>query len=208
MSLQLLEKRQSTTRGNIHHSTISHDEAQRIVGEYITENIDRRFQAVNSKHRLNTTEWRFFVRCEEGPVGTLLFDSKIGHVIAPTDSEIRQMREKAAILKARRQGILPVNRHGFILAEYARRQAERYLNEHVAMFFNAADPVFVLGKSALWQTTIVFKMYDIGPFALAFLDINAKTGDVFPLTQEQILKIKERTHAIVEFYTQETAETL
>jgi|GEM_PF-4534727 len=46
-------------------------------------------------------------------------------------------------------------------------------------------------------------MYDIGPFALGFLDVNAKTGEVFPITDNQISTMEERAYAIVEFYTKE-----
>ncbi|MFN8486510.1 MAG: hypothetical protein U0350_02895 [Caldilineaceae bacterium] len=185
---------------------ISQADAQQIVRRYVATAIDPVFEVVSDihAHRAPNSQaiWRFFVRCEDGPLYTIEVDIATGKVFALTSDEIRVIREKATIYAARKQGILPVDERGYVLAEYARRQADSYIGNQIAMFFNAIDPVFVPGDPPRWQVTIVFKMIDIGPITLGTLDVNAQTGEPIMLTVEQIQKIKERARVIVEFQTQ------
>lgn len=190
-------------------STLSQADAQRIANAYVTTNLDPAFEVVPDTHThrqvREPARWRFFVRCADGPVTTLYVDAQTGAVIPLTPDEIRIVREKAAILTARRQGVLPVDAQGYVLGEYARRRADAYLGDQIAMFFNAADPLFVPGDPPRWQVTIVFKRYHRGPFTLGVMDVNAHTGEVLPLSKSQLKRIRERAHALVEFQTQTAA---
>jgi hypothetical protein len=104
-------------------------------------------------------------------------------------------------LAARKEGELPVNEQGYVLGEYARRRASRYLGEQLSMFYEGTEPILVPGDRPVWQVTIVFKMYDVGPFTLGVLDIDAKTGEPIPLTTEQIESIREQTRATIRHQT-------
>jgi hypothetical protein len=116
------------------------------------------------------------------------------------------IREKAAIMAARKQGRAPVDEFGFVLGEYARRQASGYLDDQISMFYGGTDPIFVPGDPPVWQVTIVFKMYDQGPFALGVMDVDARTGEPIPLAPEHIKRIQERTRAIIGHQTPASAE--
>lgn len=147
--------------------------------------------------RLGLPVWRFIVRCEYGPLHPIHVDAQTGNVIALTDKEISVIGEKAAILAARKEGILPVNERGNVLGEYVRRQANWYLSDQISLFYSAADPIFVPADPPVWQVTIVFKMYNQGPFTLGVMDVDAKTGEPIPLSAKQIEQIRERTCAII-----------
>jgi hypothetical protein len=134
-------------------------------------------------------------------LATIFVDAKTGTVIPLTAAEICLIHEKVAILRCRSLGVLPVNDQGYVLGEYARKRAQRYLGDAIAMFFEGADPVLIDGEQAVWHVTIVFKMYEIGPVALGTLDIDALTGEPVALTTEQIKQIKERANAIVKLRT-------
>jgi hypothetical protein len=95
---------------------------------------------------------------------------------------------------ARQHGLLPVAAQGHVLGEYARRRAERYLGDHLALFFHAAELLFVPGDPLRWQVTIVFKRYELGPFTLGVMDVDALTGKPLPLTKPQIKRIRERAN--------------
>jgi hypothetical protein len=187
-------------------STISEIEAYQAASQYVATQIDPAFAVVGdhlaNRQSLHHDTWRFFIRCEYGPLSVLKVDVQTGKVAALTEQEIRVIREKAAMYAARQQGILPVNQQGYVLAEYARRRADRYLGDNIGMFFGATEPVFVPSTPARWQMTIVFKMYDIGPVTLGTLDVDAKTGEPTQLTAKQIQHLRGRAHAIVEFQTQ------
>lgn len=159
----------------------------------------------NSRQISRRTTWRFFVVCAYGPLCILEVDRQSGQVIPLTENEIQAIRQKAVIYVARKEGVLPVNEQGHVLSEYARKAAERYLSDQLGMYFGAADPVFVLGKPPHWQITILFKRYHLGPFTLGVMDVDAKTGEPISLPKAQLKRIRERTHALIEFYTQTAA---
>jgi hypothetical protein len=149
--------------------------------------------------------WQFIVRCAAGPLDALAVDVQTGAVIPLAADKIRVIREKAAVYTARKQGVLPVDAQGYVLGEYARRRAERYLGEQIGMFFNAVDPVFVPGDAPRWQVTIVFKRYHRGPFTLGIMDVDTTTGEPIPLSKLHLKRIRERAHALVEFHAQTAA---
>lgn len=149
--------------------------------------------------------WQVILCCQHGPLGVLQVDPQTGQLIPLTEDEIRILREKALIYAARKKGILPVDEDGYVLGEYARRMADRYLGDQIGMFFGAKEPVFVFNENPLWQLTVFFKMQSVGPYTLATIDVDAKTGEPITLTEAQIQKIKDRTHDIVDHRTQATA---
>jgi hypothetical protein len=188
--------------------TISEAEALRAASTYVAIHIDPAFTVVNGTryyHKLLRREvWQFIIRCPQGPLDAIHIDVQTGTVLPQTDEYVRVIREKAALLVAREQGGLPLNEQGYVLAEYARRRARSYLDTHLSMFYDGIDPVFVPGEPPLWQVTIVFQMYDSGPFMLGVLDVEATTGEPIPLSMKQIKRIRERTRAIIRHQTPAT----
>jgi len=189
---------------------VSQVDAQRAARNYVATSIDPSFEVVSDVHAnrplSNRAVWRFFVRCEYGPLAAIEVDAQSGKINALTSNEIRVLREKAAIFAAKKQDVLPVDAQGHVLGEYARRRADRYLGDHIAMYFEAVDPVFVPGDPPRWQVTIVFKRYYLGPFTLGIMDVDAQTGEPIALSKQQLKRIRERTHALITSHTQTTAE--
>ncbi|MEZ4866212.1 MAG: hypothetical protein R3C14_33150 [Caldilineaceae bacterium] len=189
---------------------ISLADAHHVARTYVATAIDPTFTVVSDRHTNDPqanprTIWRFFMLCAHGPLCALKVDAATGEVIPLSATEIRVMREKAAIYAARTEGVLPLNEQGYVLGEYARKRADRYLGDQIGMYFDATDPVFVPRESPCWQVTIVFKRYHLGPFTLGVMDVDAKTGEPIPLTKTQLKRIRERTHAFIEFHTQTAA---
>jgi hypothetical protein len=189
--------------------TMSQADAHRIASQWVATAIDPTFAVVSGArlhHPASDREvWQFVIRCEDGPLDAIEVDTQRGAVIPLPEDKIHVIREKAAIYAARKQGVLPVDAHGYVLGEYARRRAERYLGEQIGMFFNAADPMFVPGDAPRWQVTVVFKRYYRGPFTLGIMDVDAPTGEPIPLSKLQLKRIRERAHALVEFHAQTAA---
>lgn len=80
-------------------------------------------------------------------------------------------------------------------AARATAKANGYLSKYVGVLFGAEEPVFLQLDRPVWQLSITFKMNDIGPLTVGLLDVDAFTGEVLPLSAEQILMIQERTDA-------------
>lgn len=191
---------------NIH--TVSDLDARRVARDYVATHISPTFEVVSGTRFQSKASgdevWQFVIRCPHGPLDAIEVNAQTGVVISLPDDKIRVIREKAAIYAARRRGALPVDAQGYVLGEYARRQASRYLGDYLSMYYEGAEPLFIPGDPPMWQVTIIFKMYDVGPFTLGVLDVDAKTGEPLPLSTEQIERIRERTRAIVRSQTPAT----
>ena len=191
-------------------STVSQADAERTASAYVTANLDPAFEVVDGARYyskpLGREIWRFFIRCVHGPVGAIRVDAQTGEVNPLAADEIRAMREKAAIFVARRQGRLPVDAQGYVLAEYARRQADSYLGAEVSLFYSATNGVFVPLARPIWQFAIQVRLPRLGVLGImGTLDVDAQSGEVTPLTHKQIKRIRERADALVEFRTQTAA---
>ena len=88
----------------------------------------------------------------------------------------------------------------------ARRGANGYLSMDVAMAIVADDPILVWGERPVWRMTTSLLLADWGRVAqLGTIDVDAMTGDIIPLTAEQIAAIQERANELATRLTLETA---
>jgi hypothetical protein len=182
-------------------SVVSLMDAQCVAQDYVAAHLDPAFEVVEGTryyHKpLGREIWQFIIRCAHGPLDAIAVDVRTGTVIPLATDKLRIIQEKAALYAARKRNVLPVNGDGYVLGEYARRQVSSYLDEHISLFYEGADPVLVPGEPPVWQVTISFKQYHLGPFTLGVMDVDARTGEPFPLTSKQIKRIRERTRAII-----------
>jgi hypothetical protein len=189
-------------------TTVSASDAQRAAHTYVAAHIDPLFEVVSGTRFHSKASgrevWQFVIRCPHGPLDAIEVDAETGTVIPLPEDKRRAICEKAAIYTARHRGALPTDAQGYMLGEYARRRASRYLGDLLSMYYDGADPLFVPGDPPVWQVTIIFKMYDVGPFTLGVLDVDAKTGEPLAIPSEQIERIRERTRAIVRAQTPAT----
>jgi len=191
-------------------STISQADAQCAASAYVATHIDPSFELVDGARfhskPLGREIWQFIIRCKHAPLDVIDVDAQTGAVIPLAPEAIHAVREKAAIAEARKRGVLPVDTHGYVLAEYARRQADSYLGTEVSLFYSATEGTFMPLARPLWQFLIRVRLPRLGTLGiLGTLDVDAQTGEVIPLTNKQIKRIRERADALVEFRTQAAA---
>lgn len=91
--------------------------------------------------------------------------------------------------------------HPTLTGDQARRKANGYLTKHVSMYFGAENPIFLPLARPVWQLSIIFLRDQIGPVQLAFVDVDALSGEVLPLTADQIQELRSRAHAFVTCHT-------
>ena len=128
-------------------TAVSEADAQYAASAYVAAKIDPAFAVVSGAwvhHPAPGREvWQFVIRCEDGPLDAIEVDAQTAEVMPLSDDKIHVIREKAAIYAARKRGVVPVNAHGYVLGEYARRQADSYLSMEISLFYSATDGVFV-----------------------------------------------------------------
>lgn len=95
-----------------------------------------------------------------------------------------------------------------ISSERATYRAKNYLARHVGMYYRAVEPVLLsLDNKLVCQVNVSFKMYDIGPFIVRLLDVDAETGDVSPYTNQEIETLRGRASAFVKLHTPSAASS-
>ncbi len=102
---------------------------------------------------------------------------------------------QANLLTIQNGAIHDKNSSPAISAARAVAKANGYLSKYVGVLFGAETPFFLPLARPIWQVSVTFKMNDIGPFMAGLLDVDAITGEILPLSSEQIFMIQERTDA-------------
>ena len=79
----------------------------------------------------------------------------------------------------------------------ARRYANDYLGNDVGMTILANNPSLLMGDSPCWRFDVDLQLPSLGKVAtLGQLDVNASSGTVTPLSDEEIDKVQNLADAI------------
>lgn len=79
----------------------------------------------------------------------------------------------------------------------ARRRANAYLAGYVTMMTLPGVPSLVIQDKPVWRFPVYFNYPHLGEIGtLGAIEVDAQTGQVIPLTQEQISKMQERANVI------------
>ena len=183
----------------IDNAPIAEPNAQAVAAAFVEEHLGNAYKP----HARSL--WRFLVRCPEGPIGVIHVAPDAGQVLPWTADETRILLEKAELLRARAQAVISRGKDGYVLREYARRPATAYLSMQIGLQATATDPIFFPRTPPIWQCLIELQIPRIGTIGVfGLLDVDADTGEVLPLTGEQIQQIWTRGNAATEFCTPPT----
>lgn len=138
--------------------------------------------------------WRMLVRlCHHAPVatvGTLDVDAQTGSVIPLTEEQVEDMRDRRKEHLGEATGILRPT---------AQILANGYLADQVSLFAKADRPVWVADTRPLWRATVFLRLRGQGRVCdLGTIDVDAQTGEVGPLTNQQLQTMRKRAHDAVE----------
>jgi hypothetical protein len=199
----------STVIDGIDNTPVAEPNVQAVAAAFVAEHLGNAYTVVNGTYYYSKPHarplWRFLVRCPEGPIGVIHVEPDAGQVLPWTADETRILLEKAELLRARAQAVIPRNKDGYVLREYARRQATAYLSMQIGLQAVATDPIFIPLTPPIWQCLIELQIPRIGAIGVfGLLDVDAYTGEVLPLTGEQIQQIWTRGNAATEFCTPPT----
>lgn len=81
--------------------------------------------------------------------------------------------------------------------ELARRRANGYFTQNVAMFIIPGEPVLVLGEYPVWRMPAVLRLRGFGIVAtVGTIDVDARTGKTLPLSEAEIEAMQNRADEI------------
>lgn len=87
----------------------------------------------------------------------------------------------------------------------AKRNANGYLSMDVAMAIVADEPILIWGERPVWRMTTSLLLDEWGRVAqVGAIDVDAMTGDVIPLTPNQIQKMQDKANELASRLTLET----
>ena len=79
--------------------------------------------------------------------------------------------------------------------DLARHRANGYLAREVALFVIASEPVLILRDHPCWRLPVVLRLRGLGNVAeVGDIDVDAQTGEVQPLSEEEIQSLRKRAH--------------
>lgn len=88
----------------------------------------------------------------------------------------------------------------------ATRRVNAYLAGYVTMMTLPSKPTLVLGNKPVWRFDVHFNYPHLGEIGtIGKIEVDAQTGQVISLTEEQITAMQERANAIATRLTQSVA---
>jgi hypothetical protein len=123
-------------------------------------------------------------------VGVVSVAPATGQVHELTAEQIRNLREAGAVQAAQARGELARDEQGYVLRYHARIKASVWISDRVDLKVGASGGAFLPLDPPVWRFSIDFHLEDRQLDPLGVIDVNAKTGQVIPLTNKQLQTIR------------------
>lgn len=179
-------------------TTINQSRARQIADTYLVETFGQYFSA---NHGVFTQSvWRFLIQCQMPTmprlvvVGRLDINAQSGEPVPLTASDIVLIQQRRTLWAADLDGEVPVDASGYILPYLAKRNVKAYLGRHVSIFAQPADePQWIAEEPPYWRVSVLFRQNNAAlPLSLGYIDVDAITGTVVPLTALQLQAMQRR----------------
>lgn len=95
-----------------------------------------------------------------------------------------------------------------IAGEKAVAKASNYLVKYLSISFGAEEPQLLQLERLTWQVTVYFNLPYMQPFPVAFLDVDATTGEVSKFSNEEVERYLNRASAYAKLHAPSTATTV
>lgn len=163
---------------------------QEIANEYIAAVFGQKyFIEKGDKHDAG---WRFMVQCHHDDMSwspmvgsVMVFEN--GQVEPLSEYRIQDMKETGDMFAARERGEkFARDENGFVLRRQARIQASCWTSDNIGMKIGAEGGMFLALDHPIWRFTIHYYAEDGMSPALDIIDVDAESGQVSPLSEEQV----------------------
>jgi hypothetical protein len=173
---------------------ITEPQARATVARYLTHALGVEYGPGHSEHRNGC--WCFMILCRRNDmnrtpaVGVITVDAATGQVVPLTDEQLRNVKEAGAVQAAQARGELARNEQGYVVRAHARIKASVWISDQVDLKVGATGGAFLPLDPPVWRFAIDCQLEDVHLDPLGVIDVNAKTGQVVPLTDEQLEAIR------------------
>lgn len=166
--------------------------ARQVASQYIHTTLGAAYRLEPGFLRAHplSSAWRFLVLNQEfnAVAGYVDVDAETGKIISLPDEQLQDLRERALVQAAKGRKTLARDAQGRVLPFLAKARVNGYLSACVAWFASAnGQPALVNGNPPVWRVTTTLRLPEQDKvIELGVIDVNAHTGDVIPLTEQQI----------------------
>jgi hypothetical protein len=145
--------------------------------------------------------WRMLVRLSQAEpkvtVGVIEVDAQTGEILALSAEQVEDMGDRIREQRGEAAGIL---------RPAAQMRANGYLTNYVSLFAKADRPVWVEGERPRWRATVFLHLRGQGRVCdLGAIEVDAQTGDVIPLPNQQLQAMRKRAQDAARGATPATA---
>lgn len=168
--------------------------AQRVATAYLNTTLGPAYRVGQSV--LRQGQWHCRVLCQRTDmqripvVGSITIDAKTGQVNPLTADQLREMHEAGAVQAAQARSELARDEDHYILRYHARIKATVWISDQTDLKVGATGGVFLPLDPPVWRFAIDFHLADLHLNPLGVIDVNAQTGQVIPLTSDQLQHIR------------------
>lgn len=129
-------------------------------------------------------------------IGGVSVDAVTSQIEELTHEQIRNMKEAAAVRAAQQRGEMARDESGHILRYHARVQSNAWISNRVDLKVGTTGGIFIPAEPPIWRFSIHLHAdgVELGP--LDVIDVHAKTGQVIPLTEQQLELIRGGVRAL------------
>lgn len=166
--------------------------AEDIARAYITTAFDENYFTSNGKK--HDDGWHFMVNCHREDMNRTpavggIFVCASGKVETLSEDRIREMTEAVEVQAAQKRGELARDANGYVLRYHARIKANSWTTNHIDHKVGAKGGVFIPAEEPIWRFSIKDSLADADDHTFDVIDVDAKTGEVNPLSQERLNNI-------------------
>jgi hypothetical protein len=180
-------------------TAVNEVEARRNADVYLTNWLGLAYGTGHGYLRVG--RWCFMVTCRHpaqnrpAVIGVMAVDATTGQVNPLTGEQIRNLQEAGAVQAAQVHGELARDEQGYVLRYHARIKASVWISDRIDLKVGANGGVFLPLEPPLWRFSIDLTLADEQLEPLGVIDVDATTGQVVPLTSEQLQLIRECVRA-------------
>lgn len=167
---------------------------QQIANAYLSTVLGPAYRVGQSI--LRQGQWHCRVLCQRPDlqrtpiVGSITVDAKTGQVNPLTADQLRDLREAGAVQAAQARGELARDEDGYILRYHARIKATVWISDQTDLKVGATGGFFLPLDPPVWRFAIDFHLADVYLNPLGVIDVNAQTGQVISITNDQLQNIR------------------
>ncbi|MFN8495666.1 MAG: hypothetical protein U0350_49195 [Caldilineaceae bacterium] len=173
---------------------VTASQAQSSAHTYLTSTLGPTY--TTGHHYLRNGRWCFMVinQARNLPrppvVGVVTVDATTGQVHPLTAEQIRDLHEASAVQDAQARNEVARDEQGYLLRYQARIKASVWISDRVDLKVGANDGAFLPLNPPVWRFSIALTRGDQHLDPLGVIDVDATTGQVCPLTDEQLQTIR------------------